>query len=346
MKTIANEAGAIMTVRANAGRDGCEKTTDGEGLKMKLRIGKGLTEPEISKRSLQILGDEKEPVKNRVFALQSLARLKPAPEVEDSLIRVASRKDPALSYPALKTLGLTGTARSFEALSKIGDLPLKSMERQKDFAMALIGYRQNIPGTEKILERLQKDATDAPKRRQELPLKFQAMKPEEASSVLRQVPEAEGDLTLSRKAAFQVEAQGHKFYFYFSTRLENPAGWEEVVKNKQVIGQLFRKDKHATALAQQYIGLSTPTKDGVQLSFFRKNGELFMLANVVYDRAKKTFTVSNTKEESVKTTGKADLKIDPTSTLSMNLSFLRRQKKASPNVIAPEPLDLKNKGDM
>jgi hypothetical protein len=70
-----------------------------------------------------------------------------------------------------------------------------------------------------------------------------------------------------------------------------------------------------------------------------------MLANVVYDKAKKTFTVSNPKEEPVKATNKADLRIDPSSTLSMNLSFIRRQKKASASVIPPEPPDLKNKVD-
>jgi len=345
MKTIAIDPEAKLTARAKQSVDGCEKITDGESTKMKLRTSKGLSEPELSKRSLQILQDEKEPIQNRVFAAQSLARVRPAAEVEDSLLRIASKKDPVLSFPALKTLGFTGTAKTFQALSAMGSLPLKSMERQKDFAMLLIGYRQQLPGTEKVLERLLQDAANAPKTREERALKFQAMKPEETTAVLRQLPEADQDLTLSRKTAFQVEVQGHKFYFYFSTKLENPAAWEDVVKNKQVIGQLFRKDEHANAVAQQYIGLSTPTKDGVQLSFFRKNGELFMLANVAYDKAKKTFVVTNPKDEPVKATGKADLKIDPSSTLSMNLSYLRRQKKASPSAIAPEPLDLKNKGD-
>ena len=346
MHTTANDILKRSPLRSKADSDGCEKLTDGESPKMKLRIGKGLTEPELSRRSLQILQDEKEPLQNRVFALQSLSRLKPAAEVEESLLGIASRKDPLLAFPALKTLGATGTEKTFKALADLGTLPIKSMERQKDFAMLLIGYRQGLAGTEPILERLLKAATaDTTRAREERPLKFQAMKAEEAASVLRQVPEAGEELALSRKAAFQVEAQGHKFYFYFNIRLENPAAWEEVVKSRQVIGQLFRKDKHANAVAQQYIGLSTPTREGVQLSFFRKNGELFMLANVAYDKAKKTFVVSNPKEDPVKAASKADLRMDTSSTISMNLSFIRRQKKAHPSTIDPEPVDLKSKNE-
>jgi hypothetical protein len=329
MKIIDNHPRVMPAVQAKSHRDGCEKVTDGESLKMKLRIGKGLSEPEFSRRSLQMIQDEKEPLQNRVFAVQGLARIRPAAEIEDTLLRVVTKKDPVLGFSALKALGRTGTAKTFEALSAVGALPLKSMERQKDFAMVLIGYRQQIAGAEKIMERLLKDAGEAPRRREELPLRFQAMKPEEATSVLQQVGDADGEVALSRRTAFEVEAAGHTFYFYFSTKLEDPAAWEDVVKNKQIIGQLFRKDKHAKAIAQQYVGLSTPAKDGAQISFFRKDGELFMLANMVYDKAKKTFVVANVKEEPAKKVTRAELQVDRSSTISMSLSFLRRSKKKS-----------------
>jgi hypothetical protein len=343
MKTIDNHPRVMLAVQAKSRRDGCEKVTDGDSLKMKLRIGKGLSEREFSRRSLQVIQDEKEPLQNRVFAVQGLARIKQAAEIEDTLLRVVTKMDPALGFSALKALGRTGTAKAFQALSAVGTLPLESLERQKDFAMVLIGYRQQIAGTERIMERLLKEADPAPKRREELPLRFQAMKPEEASGVLQQVGDADGEVALSRRTAFEVEVAGHKFYFYFSNKLENPAAWEDVVRNKQIIGQLFRKDKHAKAVAQQYVGLSTPTKDGAQISFFRRDGELFMLANMVYDKAKKTFVVSNVKEDSAKKASRADLRIDQSNTIAMNLSFMRRSKKKSAAEAPAGPPNVKDK---
>ena len=291
-----------------------------------------------------MLNDEKESVENRVFAVQTLGRVKSA-EAEDSLIRVVSKKDLRLSYPALKTLALTGTAKTFGALSAIGSLPLKSLERQKDFAMLLIGYRLQLPGTEPVLDRLLKAASEAPKRAEEFGLKFQAMKPEDISAVTKQTAGADFGIALSPKMAFQVDVGNQRFYFYFSSRFDNPAAWEELLKTRQVAGQLFRKEPHTSYVSQQYIALATPVKDAVQLSFFRRNGELFMLANVTYDKAKKSFSVSNVKEDPAKNTVNTELRLDQASPISMKLSYIRRQQKRAAGVIQPDPVVIKRSAD-
>ena len=70
-----------------------------------------------------------------------------------------------------------------------------------------------------------------------------------------------------------------------------------------------------------------PLQDMVQLSFFRKNGELFLLANVAYDEEKNSFTISNVKGERARDAEKTELRLDENSVLTMNLSYIRHDKK-------------------
>ena len=325
MKTIAAHIPAKLNIQPAHSKDGCYKESDIELLKMRLLPGRGLEGEQLTRKVLEILKDGKESVQNRVFAVQSLARVKSA-EAEDSLIRIVQKKDIRLSFPALNTLAFTGTARAFQALSAMRLLPIKSLQRQKDFTMLEIAYRLQLPGAEKLLSRLLEDARIG-KRVEEYQLRFQPMKPEDIAIVLRQSPQADAAIPLSRKTGFQIVAGGQQFYFVFSSKLEDHTGWREALRSKQVAGQLFTKELHTTVVAQQCVALATPLQDMVQLSFFRKNGELFLLANVAYDEEKNSFTISNVKGERPRDAEKTELRLDENSVLTMNLSYIRHDKK-------------------
>jgi hypothetical protein len=306
-------------------RSGCHMESGEHKLRMQLLPGSGLTGEALSRKALALLHDESEPISHKVFAVQSLARIK-SPEAEDALIRIAQRRDIRLSFPALKSLAYIGTTRAFQALSAMRPIAIKSLQRQKDFTLLQIGYRLELPGTEKLLARLLADANIG-SRVEEFRLKFQPMKPEHIARVLAQAPQAETGLPLSRKTGFTVEAGGEQFYFVFSSRLENHTAWREALQRRQIAGQLFRQVKHTTVVSQQYMALATPREDIVQLSFFRKNGELFLLANVTYDKKKNSFIISNVKEEKPRDVERTDIRLDEASVLTMNLSYIRRDKK-------------------
>lgn len=168
MKTHAMNHTELLTTRPAHSSNGCLKDADTNTVKMQLQRGLGLPVKDFSRQALSLLQDEKQPLNDRIFAMQGLARVKAA-EAEEPLLNIVAKNDVRLSYTALRSLSLTGTERSFKALAATKELPFKSLERQKDFTMLLIGYRLQLPDTDKILDRLLKDANDAPKRKQEFP---------------------------------------------------------------------------------------------------------------------------------------------------------------------------------
>lgn len=331
MKTIiTNDSTETMDIPGKL-KDGCSHKSAGETLKMRLRTGMGLSDDRFFKTVRDILEDEKELVDNKVLAVQNLVRIQSA-DAEDQLLQIIDKKDARLSHEALKTLAFTGTEKTFNALQKAGTLPFKSLEQQKDFAMLFIGYKYGLPGTDPILNRLLADVHAAGKR-EEYPLRFRMMEAGDIASVLKQSATPGFGITLSRKTAFEIKVATQTFYFCFTNRFEEQASWREALQTKQVIGLLLKRQLHTTVITSQYIALVTPVKDRAQISIFRKNGELFMLAGVVYNREKDRFTVTNAVGEETTTKDQADFSIDQKAVVSMHLSYLRRNKKRKTEAI-------------
>ena len=311
-------------------KDGCSHKSADETLKMRLRSGMGLTDDQFAKTALEIINNRKESFSNKIFAVQNLTRVQSA-EAEDNLIRIVVEKDSRLSFAALKTLAFTGTAKTVEALSKIKSLPYKSLERQKDFTLLLIGYRYGLQGTDQILSRL---LADTPARaREEFPLRFRIMETDDIEAVLNPSASAHYGITLSRKTAFEVKVAAQTFYFCFTKPFEEPAAWQEALQTKQVLGLLLKKELHTTYITNQYVALVTPARDHAQISIFRKNGELFMLASVIYNHENMSFTVTNPADEIAGNKEHKGFTIDQKAFVNMNLSYLRRNKKRKAEII-------------
>lgn len=316
-------------------RDGCVHDSARESLKFRLRSGLGLSQIEFPRKVLQLLQDESEPFADRVFAIQSAGRIRSA-DTETALLRILEKDDLRLSYPALKSLAYTGGEKAFAALTGLRT-PLKSLERQRDFARVLIGYRLGLPGTEAALARLLRPAHTAPARREEFRMRFETLKQKELAEVLKQLPPADPGNALSRELAFEVAVAGQRYYFVFGDQFDKPGAWEALLRTRQVAGQLLLKERHAARVSRQYVALATPGPDGVQVSFFRRSGELFMLARVAYDEKNKSFVVSNPREDRPGNAESREFRLGPNRSLIMNLSYIRRQdkRKAEPIRTAP-----------
>lgn len=304
---------------------------------MQLRTGRGLSADAFLAKALGILQDKKESLPNKTFAVQNLSRVKSI-KAENSLLRIVAEKDTLLSYAALNTLSLIGTKKSYQTLSAIRSLPYKSLTRQKDFALAMIGFRQQIPGAEKILTRLIKSA-DTSKKVETFPLKFELMEPRAIANVLKQSKEAEYGITLSRKIALMLKVGGQTYYFCFTNQFDKPADWQDVLQSNQIVGQLLMQENHATHINKQYVALGTPKRGYTEVSIFRRNGELFMLAKVMYDSEKKSFVVSNPDNESTKTrsTAKTTFSPDQKHFVTLNLSYIRHLEKRKTEIISVPP---------
>ena len=312
-------------------KDGCSHKSDGETLKMRLRNGMGLSDDQFVKTVLEILHNKKESLSNKTFAVQNLVRVK-SPEAEESLIRIITEKNTRLGYAALKTLTFTGTEKTFEALSKIEKLPYKSLEKQKDFAQLFIGYKYGLPGTDRIMNRLLADTPSA-EERQEFPLKLSLLEPHNIDALLKKAASVLYGITLSRKTAFEIKVATQTFFFCFTHQFEDQSSWHRALQTKQVLGLLLKQEQHTIYIANQYVALVTPVKDHAQISIFRKNGELVMLASIVYDQEKNSFTVTNANGEDATSTEKKDFTIDRKAIVRMHLSYLRRNKKRKTEVI-------------
>lgn len=328
---------AIQSGKPLFRNNGCENVTDGRTLKMQLRTGRGLSSDAFLTKVLGILKDKKESLPNKTFAVQNLSRVKSA-KAENSLLRIVTEKDTRLSYAALSTLSLTGTKKTYDSLAKIGSLPYKSLTRQKDFTLVMIGYRQQLPGAEKILARLIKSA-DTTGNVETFPLKFELMDKPAIAGVLKQSKQAEYGIVLSRKRALTVKAGGQTYYFCFTSRFDKPEDWSAALQTNQIVGQLLMQENHSTHINKQYIALATPMRGYTSLSIFRRNGELFMLARVIYDNEKKSFVVSNPDTEPVKTKSRATFSPDQKNFIILNLSYIRHHKKRNTETTGMPPTE-------
>ncbi len=76
----------------------------------------------------------------------------------------------------------------------------------------------------------------------------------------------------------------------------------------------------------QNVALVTPSKKFALLSVFRKDGQLFMTANVTYDHEKESFTLGNSDKDKTRTKSTSDFKIDLSKFVTINLTFIRKEK--------------------
>lgn len=312
-------------------KEGGVKITDKKSFKIRLKKNLGLSKEKFSNEVWRLVEDEEETLSNKALAIQNMKR-KSSKSSEDVLLKIVSKRDRILSHDALNVLSAIGTEKSFESLSKQDRFSNKLLQRRKDFTMLLIAYRNQLPNTDKLLKKLtKKESTNG--KIESFPIGFKMMDKRRISKVLDQINRLDYGIKLSENIAFEVKVASQTFYFCFTNSFDNPSEWHKTLQTKQIAGQLLRKEEHQNYLAKQYVALITPNKESALLSIFRKDGQLFMTANIGYDSENDSFNLENSLKEKSRKKSKSELQIDQNKRVRINLTYIRRENKKNTTAI-------------
>jgi hypothetical protein len=284
----------------------------------------------------QIIGNDSEDASLRVAAAVNMVYL--PPEIaEKELLNYLEVRDNLVRSNVIKSLGMIGGPKAYEALSRLTNVKTAFIKKQLTLAKALIAYRHNLDADPlPFIEGVQRE-----QRAPEALLKL-TVKPVGTRKIGEAMKRFEGStygIELVKSTGFEVTA-GKARWVLFINKQSSDAGIIKSIKSrKMIMGLLSRWIRETDTYSTQYIILTKPAKDStVQIMVVRSDGEMLHSGKANIKGNIMSFTVSDIKRPGTaptKVQGKLSLRgIE----LEVSIPVSKREDKRSPRTIEAEEL--------
>ena len=214
------------------------------------------------------VGNEKESILDRVIAAVVL-RVSPAEEAEKMLIRHLDIAQETIRDQVIKSLGSLGGKAALKALSRFGELPRMASREQLTLARGLITYRlgldEEFSGFSTRPGKIPKEYTGRKK------LQLEPLDQETLASHVRQLEDTRYGIEPGRHA-FEFKAGRARWTLFLNKDLDESS--KKLFKRKWVAALMARWDDRTNKASVQFIVLTQPAEDHVQISIVRTDGRL------------------------------------------------------------------------
>lgn len=228
--------------------------------------------PEVGSLLTRLVSDESENIRNRVYAAAELARFKPD-TVEQGLIKNLRVSDPLLKTQIVKTLGCIGGTAALAKLDELPESPQAYTKKQVVFAKALISYRLGLDRDD--LPFIQGKERLASTSRELINLSLRKMKKNSVASNLKKLLGWRYGIDLSDGFGFGLDAGKSHWALFINRQLQGERLFSAIKRRKYITGLLSLQEARTNTFAVQYIVLTNPKEQELDISVVRTDGEVF-----------------------------------------------------------------------
>jgi hypothetical protein len=227
---------------------------------------------EVSELLQHFLADEARSPAERAAAAISLNTM-PQHYAERALLDNLYVQDGSVQFNVYKSLGQIGGAEALERLSRLPQPRLVYLQKQLDFARALIAFRHDLPGDFLPFRRGEERKPGDPEQMIDL-----SLRPISAREVTRNLGRYKGSaygIGLSRNRGFALTAGKARWSVFLNDSLAQEGFASLFTRRKLITGLLARWDDITSTYSPQYIVLSNPQHHSIEIMVVRSDGEVF-----------------------------------------------------------------------
>lgn len=270
-------------------------TGEGDGGVSKMRALAALRRTRSTRKEeifSSLLADRRESPRFKHQAVMGLYEMG-GRKAEQALLKNARNADEETAAAMAAALGRIGSAESLPVVTELGAASGPGGRGRASFAASLLAYRHDLPGHDVKApgaRQLLKLGADA----EAQPIKVQAARANQAEEALASLKAEPIGLELTTAGARRIDCKPNSFIYLWNKRFL-ARGLQSFKQQKGVAGVMLRKNRLGEGFAFSWLVLTTPSRNGSQLTIHRSSGEIVLAGPLRFDRAGASFDLRSTK---------------------------------------------------
>lgn len=219
-----------------------------------------------------VVADSSEKMKNRLCAATQLARVVPE-SAEPELIKRIDVEETTLKTQVIKSLGCIGGTAALTALDAVPDNLAPFAKKQLVFSKALISYRHNLDRDD--LPFVEGAVRTPGEEDQLIDLSLRRLGKSSVEPLIPRLSGSNYGLELSDNLGFELDAGKAHWVLFMNKQLQDDGLFSSFTQRKFITGLLSLHEPRTDTYSPQYVVLSNPKGEEIEISVVRTDGEVF-----------------------------------------------------------------------